>query len=87
MPVVGIPKSHSKYRNQKTFEITPALYRVRSQYFNRNLIGFFAVTAIPLGVYLYTWKMLTTDDLSDIPIPPISDEELSKLKKEYSSKK
>ncbi|WEJ97297.1 Cytochrome c oxidase assembly factor 3, mitochondrial [Yamadazyma tenuis] len=87
MPVVGVPKGHNRYRDPKTFEITPALYRVRSQYFTRNTLGLFLVGAVPLGVYLYTWKMLTADDLSDIPIPPISDQELAKLKKEHELKK
>lgn len=41
------------------------------------------VSAIPLGAYMYTWKMMTADDLGDIPVPPISDEELAKLKKQY----
>lgn len=45
------------------------------------------VGAIPLGVYMYTWNMLTADDLSDIPVPPISDDELTKLKKEHEQKK
>lgn len=63
--------------------MTPALYRVRKPYFWRNFAGLALVTAVPLGVYMYTWNVLTKDDLSDIPIPPISDEELSKLKKEY----
>lgn len=44
------------------------------------------VGAIPFGVYAYTWKVLNQDDFADIPIPPISDEELAKLKKEYEQK-
>lgn len=44
------------------------------------------MAAVPLGVYMYTWRILTKDDFSDIPIPPISEEELSKLKKEYEGK-
>lgn len=47
------------------------------------MAGFAIVGALPLGVYLYTWKVLSQDDFGDIPIPPISDEELQKLKKEY----
>lgn len=45
------------------------------------------VATVPLGVYLYTWKILSKDEFSDIPIPPISDEELRQLKKEYEAKK
>lgn len=50
-------------------------------------MGFFLVSAIPLGVYMYTWNVLSKDEFADIPIPPISDEELAKLKKEYELKK
>lgn len=67
--------------------MTPALLRVRAPYFWRNTIGLFLVGAIPLGVYGYTWNFLSQDELSDIPIPPISDEELAKLKKDYENKK
>lgn len=67
--------------------MTPALYRVRKPFFWRNLAGLFLVSSVPLGVYLYTWNVLSKDEFSDIPIPPISDEELAKLKKEYEEKK
>lgn len=64
--------------------MSPALYRVRAPYFWRNFAGFLLVSAVPLGVYMYTWNMLSQDEFADIPIPPITDEELAKLKKEYS---
>lgn len=50
-------------------------------------MGLFVVSAIPLGVYIYTWNVLSKDEFADIPIPPISDEELAKLKKEYEQNK
>ena len=67
--------------------MSPALYRVRAPFFWKNTIGFFAVAAIPLGVYAYTWSKMSEDDFGDIPIPPISDAELAKLRKEYEEKK
>lgn len=67
--------------------MTPALLRVRAPYFWKNTIALFLVGSIPVGVYAYTWNFLSKDELSDIPIPPISDDELAKLKKEYESKK
>lgn len=66
--------------------MTPALYRVRAPFFWRNMAGLLVFTGIPLGVYAYTWKQLSDDDFSDIPIPPISDSELAKLKEEYAKK-
>ena len=51
------------------------------------MIGLALATSIPLGVYLYTVDMLSKDEFSDIPIPPIADDELAKLKKEYEDKK
>lgn len=67
--------------------MTPALYRVRQPFFWKNFFGFFLVSSVPLGVYMYTWNMLSKDEFADIPIPPISDEELAKLKKEYEQNK
>lgn len=67
--------------------MTPALLRLRAPFFARNMIGLALATSIPLGVYLYTVDMLSKDEFSDIPIPPIADDELAKLKKEYEDKK
>lgn len=67
--------------------MSPALLRVRAPFFWRNTIGLLLVTAIPAGVYYYTWQTLTKDEFGDIPIPPISDTELAKLRKEYEEKK
>lgn len=50
------------------------------------MLGLVLVGSVPLGVYAYTWMVLNKDEFEDIPIPPISDEELSKLRKEYESK-
>lgn len=50
-------------------------------------MAFIVVGSIPLGVYAYTWLFLNKDEFGDIPIPPVSDEELAKLKKEYANKK
>lgn len=51
------------------------------------MIGLAVCTAIPLGIYVYTWKMISGDDFADIPIPPIDDVELSKLQAEYAASK
>lgn len=67
--------------------MTPALYRVRAPFFWKNMVGLAVCSAIPLGVYIYTWNVLSQDEFADIPIPPISDSDLSKLQKEYAEKK
>lgn len=67
--------------------MTPALLRVRAPYFVRNMISLFVVSSIPIGVYWYTFNVLSKDEFSDIPIPPIADDELAKLKKEYEDKR
>ncbi|RKP29089.1 cytochrome oxidase assembly protein 3, mitochondrial, partial [Metschnikowia bicuspidata] len=77
---------HARYRDPITGRITSALYRAREPFFWKNMLGFAVFGSIPLGVYIFTWKFLSKDDLSDIPIPPISDAELAELRKEYESK-
>lgn len=67
--------------------MTQALYRVRAPFFKRNMVGLAICTAIPLGIYVYTWKMISGDDFADIPIPPMDDVELSKLQAEYAASK
>lgn len=67
--------------------MSPALVRVRAPYFWRNTLAFLVVGSIPLGVYMYTWLFLNKDEFSDIPIPPVSDEKLAQLRKEYEKKK
>lgn len=67
--------------------MTQALYRVRAPYFKRNMIGFMVCSAIPLGVYAYTWHILSKDEFTDIPIPPIAEDKLAKLQMEYAASK
>lgn len=67
--------------------MSPALLRVRAPYFVRNTIALIVATSIPLGVYCYTINVLSKDEFSDIPIPPIADDELAKLRKEHEDKK
>lgn len=80
-------KGQTRYRDPITHQMTPALYRVRKPYFWKNMAGLVICSAIPLTVYIYTWKVLSKDEFSDIPIPPIEDSELKQLQNEYNSKK
>ncbi|ODV94295.1 hypothetical protein PACTADRAFT_4240 [Pachysolen tannophilus NRRL Y-2460] len=74
---------HSKYN----YTMTPAMLRARKPYFWRNTVSLFVLGGISLSVYVYTYSFLMKDDFEDIPIPPISDEDLAKLKKEYEANK
>lgn len=67
--------------------MTPALLRVRSPFVKKNILAFFIIGSVPVGIYAYTMLILRKDEFSDIPVPPVSDEELSKLKKEYEKSK
>lgn len=51
------------------------------------MVGLVVVGSIPIAIYCYTWNFLSKDEFSDIPIPPIADDELAKLKKEYEANK
>lgn len=67
--------------------MTPAMLRARRPFFWKNVAVFGVLSSISLSVYIYTYSFLMQDDFGDIPIPPVSDEDLAKLKKEYSEGK
>lgn len=67
--------------------MTPAMIRARRPYFWRNAAVFVALATITCSVYGYTYSFLGKDTFADVPIPPISEEELAKLKKEYEANK
>lgn len=55
-----------------------------SAFFRRNMIGLGLLLGVTGGVYFYTYNFLHRDnDFADVPVPPISEEELAQLKKEY----
>ncbi|CAI5760377.1 unnamed protein product [Candida verbasci] len=85
--LIGAPKGQTRYYDPKTHQMTPALYRVRAPFFWRNTIALFLLGSVPVGIYYYTFHKIAEDDFADIPIPPISEEELKKLKLEYEQKK
>lgn len=67
--------------------MTPAMIRARRPYFWKNAATFVVLSGLTLGIYFYTYSFLGQDDFEDVPIPPISEEELAKLKKEYEVSK
>ncbi|ODQ81923.1 hypothetical protein BABINDRAFT_6552 [Babjeviella inositovora NRRL Y-12698] len=83
----GYNYKQNSYYDRKTFRMTPSMLRARRPYFWKNLAGLFIVGSIPVGIYAYTFNFLHQDDFADVPIPPISEEELTRLKKEYEASK
>lgn len=67
--------------------MSPAMLRARRPYFWKNMGAFGILGGISLSVYLYTYNFLMQDDFENIPIPPIKDEDLTALRKEYEEKK
>lgn len=66
--------------------MSPAMLRARRPYFWKNMGAFGILGGISLSVYLYTYNFLMQDDFENIPIPPIKDEDLTALRKEYEEK-
>jgi len=67
--------------------MTPAMIRARQPYFWKNAATFVALSSITVGIYLYAYSFLGDDDFADVPVPPVSEAELAKLKKEYEASK
>lgn len=78
----------SRYQDHRTWKMTPAMIRARQPFFTKNLIGLVTLLGVTGGIYGYTYSFLhKDDDFGDIPIPPITKEELDLLKKEYELEK
>ncbi|KAG0681079.1 Cytochrome c oxidase assembly factor 3, mitochondrial [Pichia californica] len=67
--------------------MSPALLRARRPYFVKNMIGLVVLTIIPASIFMYTFKFLNKDDFDDIPIPPLDEETIQQLQKEYEAEK
>lgn len=63
------------------------MIRARRPYFWKNAATFAVLSTITVSVYFYTYSFLGKDTFDDIPIPPIDDAELQKLRKEYEAEK
>lgn len=73
----------SQYQDQRTWKMTPSMMRARLQYFWPNFATLAVLSGVSFSIYVYTFHFLNKDELDDIEIPPISDEDLAKLKAEY----
>jgi len=67
--------------------MSPALLRARKPYFVKNMIGLAVLLAVPVAIYSYTYNYLNQDDFDDIPIPPLDEETIKQLQKEYQNEK
>ncbi|GMM29449.1 Coa3 protein [Martiniozyma asiatica (nom. inval.)] len=76
--------SSKGYYDPQTHLMSPAMLRARQPYVVKNVIGLAIFTAIPIGIYLYTYSFLNQDDFDDIPIPPLDEETIKQLQKEYA---
>ena len=78
----------SRYQDPRTYKMTPAMIRARKPFFVRNMIGLTFFVGLTGGIYYYTYNFLHKDnDFEDVPIPPIDEEELKQLQKEYELRK
>ncbi|CAL9731738.1 cytochrome c oxidase assembly factor 3, mitochondrial [Monosporozyma unispora] len=78
----------SRYQDQRTWKMTPAMIRARKPFFVRNMIGLTFFVGLTTGIYYYTYSFLHKDnDFADVPIPPIDEEDLKQLQKEYELRK
>lgn len=76
----------SPYHNPQNYVMTPAALRARRPFFWKNIGLASVLFTLTGGIYFYTLNALTQDDFGDIPIPPISDEELAKLRSQRQDK-
>ncbi|CDO57093.1 hypothetical protein DV451_003369 [Geotrichum candidum] len=77
----------SPYHNPENYVMTPAALRARKPFFWKNIVlagGLFALTG---GIYWYTLKALIQDDFGDVPVPPVSEEELTRLRAKRDAEK
>lgn len=67
--------------------MTPAALRARKPFFWKNIILASSLFAVTAGIYAYSLSALIQDDFGDIPVPPISEEELTKLRAKRDAEK
>lgn len=67
--------------------MTPAALRARQPYFWKNMALASALFGMSAGIYFYSLRAIQADDFEDVPIPPISDQELHKLQQEHEQAK
>lgn len=79
--------NNNGYYEPHTYRMSPALLRARRPYFVKNMIGLVILVTIPVGIFTYTYNFLNQDDFDDIPIPPLDEDTIKQLQKEYEEEK
>lgn len=78
----------SPFQNPQTYTMTPMAWRARRPFFWKNVALASVLFGASIGVYYYTLSVIKKDDdFDDVPVPPISDADLAKLKSEYEKTK
>ncbi|KAL6933042.1 related to Cytochrome c oxidase assembly protein 3, mitochondrial [Hanseniaspora guilliermondii] len=83
-----LPHQRKGYYDRSRGRMSNALLRAREPYLKNSLIVGGLLFGLFFGTLGYTYtKILASDDFQDVPIPPISEDELKLLKAEYEASK
>lgn len=77
----------SRYQNPTNYTMTPAALRARQPYFWRNVVTAVSLFTFVSGVYFYSLNALVQDDFADVPVPPVSDQQLAELRRKRDEEK
>lgn len=81
-----LPHQRKGYYSRSQGRMSNALLRAREPYLKKNLLLGGFLFSIFFGTIGYTfYKIFDSDEFQDIPIPPISEEELKLLRAEYEA--
>lgn len=67
--------------------MTPAALRARRPFFWKNIALASTLFALTGGIYAYSLSALIQDDFGDVPVPPISEKELARLRAKRDAEK
>lgn len=79
--------NNNGYYDKNTYRMSPAMMRARRPYAVKNMVGLVLLSSVPISIYLYTYTFLSQDDFDAIPIPPLDEETVKQLQKEYDDSK
>ncbi|KAL6928286.1 hypothetical protein ACO0SA_003021 [Hanseniaspora valbyensis] len=83
-----LPHQRKGYFINSQGRMSNALLRAREPYWKKNVLFGAVLFSFFGGCLAYTFNLLlTSDEFQDIPIPPIEENELKRLRAEYEEKK
>ncbi|KAK9333233.1 hypothetical protein V1520DRAFT_332993 [Lipomyces starkeyi] len=71
----------NKYQDASS-RMSPALLRARSRYTKRNIATGIVIAGIVVSIYAYAATATGSDDFSDVPMPPLPENAVEKLRRE-----